>query len=190
MNRDQPFKTKYTETFNVEILENPHRGQSIVFLLTFDNKEQADAIKKAGRLGLTRKHRGIMGHMWLIPHGGTELDKCSVLPYVGIQKGTRRRPGKEWTDFRFSAFKNIETRCLLDDDQHPTPIQTSVPFTEYKTPSKVVTKPVKTTKTDIKQVIGLHVNKLPVARPAIHLVINNCKVSGTAEDVAELLLRM
>ena len=31
MIKGKPLRTKYTETFNVEVLENPHRGKSICF---------------------------------------------------------------------------------------------------------------------------------------------------------------
>lgn len=94
-----------------------------------------------------------------------------MLPYVGIQKGTRRHLGKEWTDFRFSAFKNIETRSIQYLEQKPN--QTSIPFTKHKPQPKVITKPVSIPKTDIEQVIGMQVTKPPVARSAINLVINN-----------------
>lgn len=175
-----------------QIIDGPERGKWLTITALFDSYKQARNLINNGTLLLspTTSSSGRL-KTFFKPHGAHESQKTSPLPYVGLEAYTRRKPGCQPFDFRHIAFINADKRkCELASV--PGPIQTTIPFVveKHKTPPKVATKPVSITKTDIKQVLGLHMPKLPMAIPAVHVVINNCRVSGTAEDVAKLLKQM
>lgn len=170
--------------------DGPRQGEQLFITCLFDTREQADLVKLKGRFRISTvlKAQGQPYGLFFQTYGSDKAG--SVLPLIGIMAKTHRKPGYHPADFRSVAFKNVEKRLVSEQ-----PIQTSIPFskpviTKPKTKKQAIITPVSITKTNLEQTIGLHVTKMPVAIPAIHVVINNCKVSGTAEDVAKLLKQM
>ncbi|PPD55475.1 MAG: hypothetical protein CTY12_00435 [Methylotenera sp.] len=163
--------------------DGPKKGQATQLMCLFETKAHADLVKNGGRFHICyeTKARNQPFGLFYKPNGADKAG--SVLPLINIMSGTHRKNGYPPTDFRFDAFKNIENRIISQ-----TPIQTSIPFTKPAS-TKRGTKKVMRSPTN-----GLHITNVvlatQVAKPAIHLVINNCKVSGTAEDVAKLLKQM
>lgn len=149
------------------IWDGPNRGKVGQEECYFDSKEIADNFERSGVLLISP----VTGGSFYRDINKTSGAGESPLPYVGLGRGTRRKPGRSPYDFCHSAFKNVETRRCpikgINGVSVTDPVSPIIDPISTSTPSPV--------STPIKEITTCSV------------MIGKIKMEGSHADIAEIM---